>query len=160
MGLLKTLVHGSGDKVPHSPSFSDFSLGAADDVDNDNAQRSDAPPPSTSPQEPSALSSSPGRKSEVWRSVFNPGRNFKPMGSSYYDNVDGKGPTTWQMILKSENMRTFAALDKDEDGYISREDLSKHLGNSQDVSELIQQADKNRDGKIDYQEFLEVLRNH
>ena len=41
------------------------------------------------------------------------GRNFKPMGSSYYDNVDGKGPTTWQMILRSENMRTFASLDKD-----------------------------------------------
>jgi Ca2+-binding EF-hand superfamily protein len=82
------------------------------------------------------------------------------MGSNYYDNVDGKGPTTWQMILRSENMRTFAAIDKDEDGYISREDLSKHLGNSKDVNELIEQADKNKDGKVDYQEFLEMLSNH
>lgn len=45
------------------------------------------------------------------------------------------------------------------DGFIDAKDLEKHLGRSSGVSALIKEADKNNDGKIDYQEFCDLLKS-
>ena len=45
------------------------------------------------------------------------------------------------------------------DGFIDAKDLEKHLGRSSGVAALIKEADKNNDGKIDYQEFSDLLKN-
>jgi EF-hand domain pair len=46
-----------------------------------------------------------------------------------------------------------------EDGMIDAEDLKQVLGPNADVQDLIKQADKNHDGKIDQTEFCEMLKN-
>jgi Ca2+-binding EF-hand superfamily protein len=46
-----------------------------------------------------------------------------------------------------------------EDGWIDAEDLRAHLGQDADVQDLIRQADKNNDGKIDQAEFCELLKS-
>jgi Ca2+-binding EF-hand superfamily protein len=45
-----------------------------------------------------------------------------------------------------------------EDGWIDAADLRAHLGQDANVEELIKQADKNNDGKIDQAEFCELLK--
>lgn len=44
------------------------------------------------------------------------------------------------------------------DGYISADELRSTLGPSANVDALIKQADKNKDGRIDYKEFCDILR--
>jgi Ca2+-binding EF-hand superfamily protein len=46
-----------------------------------------------------------------------------------------------------------------EDGMIDASDLRARLGADVNVEQLIQQADKNKDGKIDQAEFCELLKN-
>merc|ERR1712217_975224 len=54
--------------------------------------------------------------------------------------------------------RTFAKFDKDSSGCISVEDLKDVLGqtweDTENMEELIQEADKDGNGRIDYDEFL------
>lgn len=45
------------------------------------------------------------------------------------------------------------------DGFIDAKDLEHHLGRSSGVAALIKEADKNKDGKIDYQEFCDLLKS-
>lgn len=103
-----------------------------------------------------------GKTSDAWRSTFSPGRNpnMKSVGRDYYDHAeDGKSATTWQMVLKSAQVKQFQDLDANADGFIDAKDLEKHLGRSSGVAALIKEADKNNDGKIDYQEFTDMLKN-
>lgn len=46
-----------------------------------------------------------------------------------------------------------------DDGLIDASDLRARLGMDANVEELIRQADKNKDGKIDQAEFCELLKN-
>ena len=51
------------------------------------------------------------------------------------------------------------SFDRDNDGFITADELRLKLGSQADVSQLIAAADKNNDGKIDYGEFCELLKN-
>ena len=64
--------------------------------------------------------------------------------------------------IKEEKLYdAFSAFDKDHNGKITKEELTKVLklesGDDSYVSELIKNADKNGDGVIDYKEFLEFM---
>ena len=65
----------------------------------------------------------------------------------------------WDHIIKSERQKAFSAFDRDNDGFITADELRLKLGAQADVGQLIAAADKNGDGKIDYGEFCELLRN-
>eukprot|EP00929_Paragymnodinium_shiwhaense_P018171 TRINITY_DN1282_c1_g1_i1.p1 TRINITY_DN1282_c1_g1~~TRINITY_DN1282_c1_g1_i1.p1 ORF type:complete len:536 (+),score=126.76 TRINITY_DN1282_c1_g1_i1:72-1610(+) len=54
---------------------------------------------------------------------------------------------------------TFKRFDKDNSGYITADNLRDVLG-SQDVQAILEEVDRNTDGKISYEEFLGYLRNH
>ena len=67
-----------------------------------------------------------------------------------------------KIIIKEEKLyEAFSAFDKDHNGKITKEELTKVLklesGDDSYVSELIKNADKNGDGVIDYKEFLEFM---
>ena len=62
-----------------------------------------------------------------------------------------------KMDFEAERLKTaFKVLDLDQDGFITREELSHALSKSGDrfsdaeINEIIERADKNSDGKIDY----------
>ena len=102
----------------------------------------------------------------TWSSVFNPGRNNNPAaaspGNDQYDHTHEPGDdsrSVWEEVIKAERVKSFASLDKDQDGYISAGDLKAALGPGVDVDQMIQAADKNRDGKVDFADFSELLRN-
>jgi len=48
----------------------------------------------------------------------------------------------------------FNDLDRDGDGFIDSNELKKAFGSNANIEKLIQQADRNGDGKIDYSEWL------
>ena len=53
----------------------------------------------------------------------------------------------------------FLALDKDGSGKIGKDEI-KHILNSENdekIDELIKKIDKNGDGEIDYNEFLDMM---
>ena len=84
------------------------------------------------------------------------------MGASQFDNPDspgGRSTTVWDEILKAETVRSFSDLDKDGDGFITASELRQALGKDVSIDALIKEADKNGDGKIDYQEFSDLLRH-
>ncbi|KAL0051505.1 hypothetical protein WJX82_008826 [Trebouxia sp. C0006] len=85
---------------------------------------------------------------------------MRGVGRDYFDHAeDEKAPSTWQMVLKSAQVKQFQNLDANADGFIDAKDLEHHLGRSSGVAALIKEADKNNDGKIDYQEFCDLLKN-
>merc|ERR1712232_1276749 len=53
--------------------------------------------------------------------------------------------------------KTFARFDSDGNGYIDAEELEEVLGSSfstEEIQELIEEADTDANGKLDYEEFL------
>jgi len=138
-------------------------LGSWNDVVDDHSPTTvlGAPQPTNS----KAGRSESQRKANVWESVFNPGRNYNMegrVGASQFDNPDspgGRSTTVWDEILKAQTIREFAQLDTDGDGFITAKELRAALGKDAAVSALIQEADKNGDGKIDVQEFNDILRH-
>ncbi|CAL5220730.1 g2788 [Coccomyxa viridis] len=165
--LLKTMLNGSGsgkDGMRRTGSFDDLSMGAGRDAEEEYSREHPEGP--TSPKSPtSKFGTSPGTKSNVWQNTFNPGKNYNPnyksVGNQYYDHVPDKiGETTvWDHVVKGERMKIFHSFDKDNDGFISAKDLELSMGRGADVKQMIAAADKNGDGKIDYGEFVEMLRN-
>jgi Ca2+-binding EF-hand superfamily protein len=62
-----------------------------------------------------------------------------------------------KMDFEAERLKTaFQVLDLDQDGFITREELAHALSKTGDqftddeISDIIERADKNKDGKIDY----------
>jgi len=56
----------------------------------------------------------------------------------------------------------FDRIDSDDTGYISKENLREALGKDcspEEVDKIMESTDKNKDGKISYQEFLESFRD-
>lgn len=99
----------------------------------------------------------------VWQGVFNPGKNNsgKQTTAQWFDNPGDSKATTWDFILKANNVKSFHQLDKNGDGFITPDELKKELRTSSfDTAALIKQADKNGDGKISLQEFNEIFRNY
>ena len=67
-----------------------------------------------------------------------------------------------KVFLKEEKLyEAFSMLDTNHNGKISKEELMSVLKlepqNDKYISELIKKADKNKDGVIDYKEFLEFM---
>ena len=67
-----------------------------------------------------------------------------------------------KLFLKEERLyEAFSAFDTDHNGKITKDELLKVLklepNDDKFVKELIQNADKNKDGAIDYKEFLEFM---
>jgi len=158
---------GSGkDGMRRTGSFDDLSMGAGRDAEEEFS-REHPPESPISPKSSSKFGTSPSTRSNVWQNTFNPGKNYNPnynpksVGNQYYDHVPDKiGETTvWDHVVKGERMKIFHQFDKDNDGFISAKDLELSMGRGADVKQMIAAADKNGDGKIDYQEFVEMLRN-
>ena len=64
--------------------------------------------------------------------------------------------------LKKEKLfEAFCAFDKDNSGYITKDEILKALkldkAQEKEIEKYIQAVDKNGDGKIDYKEFLELM---
>jgi len=167
MGFLKS-IFGGGNGLTKSPSFDDLSMGSARDAEKEYSKTDAADvlknaiaPKAERAEQPDTPPKSPAVKKDPWASVFNPGRNYNPnmQGSNYFDKAEKGDHTVWEEIIKGERMRLFQSFDKDEDGFLNKDDLKKLLGNQQDVDQLIAAADTNGDGKISFYEFNELLRN-
>ncbi|GMH45506.1 hypothetical protein BSKO_13463 [Bryopsis sp. KO-2023] len=163
--LLKSLLRSDSSDMAKSPSFNDFSMHVGQEVEREPQSPTMEEAPMLEKRSSTSSVGSPG--SDVWRSVFNPGRNYslhdKNVGRTYYDTVDDpkKQPTTWEYIVKADHLKqvSFAQFDKNADGFISADELRSTLGPSANVDALIKQADKNGDGKIDYKEFCSILKD-
>lgn len=73
------------------------------------------------------------------------------------------------IYLKEEKLyQAFKMLDLDKSGKISKDELKKILGTHEDFKDkddkywemMIQDADKNGDGEIDYTEFVEMMKHN
>mmetsp|Transcript_13234 Transcript_13234/g.40093 ORF Transcript_13234/g.40093 Transcript_13234/m.40093 type:complete len:153 (+) Transcript_13234:64-522(+) len=122
------------------------------------------------PTSPSSSKSPKVQGSNVWQSVFNPGRNYSAVSQrksiDKYDHVhrdDDNPKTMWEQILKSQNLSrlstTFSSIDKDGDGYLGADDLKAAFPKGADVHRLIDSADTNKDGKISLEEFKKMMRD-
>lgn len=71
-----------------------------------------------------------------------------------------------KIYLKEDYLKmTFAYFDKDQSGFITREELQKVLRTSdglniheKEIEKLIKEVDFNHDDKIDYTEFLAMMK--
>lgn len=89
-------------------------------------------------------------------------------------DIDGSGQIDYEEFIaamldsnrvarrKEAVRRSFEELDRDGDGYITAEDLVKVMprGTSIELArEVLQEVDKNRDGRVDYQEFAVMMQS-
>ncbi|BDA49727.1 probable calcium-dependent protein kinase [Coccomyxa sp. Obi] len=159
--LLKSILSHNSGGIHNSPSFSDLSMGASADAEDFSKEHPDTP---TSAQKEKIMGTSPTR-TNVWQSTFNPRKNaspqYKTVGNQYFDHVPDKTGeySVWDHVVKGERMKIFHSFDKDHDGYLNASDLEQSFGRTADVKQMIAAADRNGDGKIDYAEFCELLRN-
>lgn len=163
--LLKSLLRSDSSDMTKSPSFNDFSMHVGQEVEREPQSPTLEDPPMLEKRSSTSSVGSPG--SEVWRSVFNPGRNYslhdRNVGRTYYDTVDDpkKQPTTWEYIVKADHLKQVSTpqFDKHADGFVTADELRSTLGQTANVDALIRQADKNGDGRINYKEFCSILRD-
>ncbi|KAJ3684363.1 hypothetical protein LUZ61_013527 [Rhynchospora tenuis] len=89
-------------------------------------------------------------------------------------DADGNGTIDYEEFItatvhmnrmdREEHLYTaFQYFDKDNSGYITKEELEqalkeKGLHNGQEIKEIISEADSNKDGRIDYTEFVTMMR--
>jgi Ca2+-binding EF-hand superfamily protein len=73
-----------------------------------------------------------------------------------------KKPSDYEMLTEM-----FKAFDKDGNGYIDKEELKNTMTNDlgiplteKETTEMINEADVNKDGKIDYNEFVSIMKKH
>ena len=81
---------------------------------------------------------------------------------SMVDQLTPAAFTTLSLLLCQSCYRGhayFVSGYRNHDGFITADELKLKLGSQADVSQLIAAADKNGDGKIDYAEFCELVRN-
>ena len=65
-------------------------------------------------------------------------------------------------LKEARLFEVFKAFDKDESGKISKEELMKLLQVEDDperINKIMEDIDKNKDGYIDYNEFLDMMTN-
>ena len=90
-------------------------------------------------------------------------------------DVDGSGEVDYEEFLaatlavnklknESNLERAFAYFDKDDSGFITVDELMSvvkefKLGDQMDVKQILSDADRDGDGKIDYDEFLAMMRD-
>eukprot|EP00210_Caulerpa_lentillifera_P008408 g8020.t1 len=169
MSFIKRVLSLDSSDLSKSPSFNDFSLNVGQDAEEELggiSVESDVRNRDERRKSTSSLRSVKGtaQQTDVWRSVFNPGRNYNvvgdKMGRSYFDTVDDPKmqPTTWDYILKSENVRKVAAFDVNKDGFVTAEEVRSTLGTSQTIEDLIKRTDKHSDGRVAYKEFFELMK--
>lgn len=102
-----------------------------------------------------------GPRTNVWSSTFDPGANanLKKVGSSYYDKpVDNKG--VWDMHNDAESARpksTSTAAPGPSDA-MDTASLRRMLSGER-VEAALKQADPTGQGKVDYNQFMELLKN-
>ena len=93
---------------------------------------------------------------------------LKEMFKSFDTNLDGTidylefiaGSLSEKDYLKEERLyETFCALDKDHSGKLSIDEIKKVLEgeNDEKIQKMLKSIDKNGDGQIDYNEFLDLM---
>ncbi|EOA20568.1 hypothetical protein CARUB_v10000880mg [Capsella rubella] len=87
-------------------------------------------------------------------------------GNGTIDYIEFIAATMQRHKLERDEIlhRAFQDLDKDNSGYITKEELEiamkeRGMGDEANAKEIISEIDKNYDGKIDYEEFCTMLRN-
>ncbi|KAI3433817.1 hypothetical protein D9Q98_003621 [Chlorella vulgaris] len=117
---------------------------------------------------PTAGVSSP--KANPWRGVFDPNSNpnMKAGGRSHYDTPDPANPkTTWDFHLDAEKAASGdmtaaapkATAGRNESDVMDAESLRKMFTPDR-MDRIMQAADKNKDGKISFSEFMNLARSH
>lgn len=82
---------------------------------------------------------------------------FVAASMSAYQMSHGLTPAAsraWQKRVRV----VFDKIDEDGNGYITAQELKKMMGDTEEIAQLVKEADKNGDGVIDYQEFLDIFR--
>lgn len=116
------------------------------------------------PDSPSGNSGSCGRspRSHWAQGTFNPGRNFNmPKSTERFDKVEPGSPTTWDYIVRAQNIKKadFAQFDTNGDGFITADELRKGMGGADagGMSQLMKVADRDGDGRISRDEWSAVM---
>ncbi|XP_062182798.1 calcium-dependent protein kinase 12-like [Phragmites australis] len=61
-------------------------------------------------------------------------------------------------LEKEEDLlRAFQHFDKDNSGYITRDELER-MGDEASINQVLDEVDKDKDGRIDYEEFVDMMR--
>merc|ERR1711944_392605 len=81
------------------------------------------------------------------------------MSQTSYDSCVGK-------FKHEEIMAVFRIFYKDGDGFITADEIQREMGNhgdtftEQQVQQMMEGADSNGDGKIDYEEFVKLMQTN
>ena len=72
-----------------------------------------------------------------------------------------------KIYLKEDHLRTaFEYFDKDNSGSISIDEIKQVLSSDEflipdaEIEKIVKEVDMNKDGQVDYNEFLEMMRNN
>ncbi|KAK4431759.1 Calmodulin-like protein 3 [Sesamum alatum] len=90
--------------------------------------------------------------------------NYRPKNPSQDSTkISSNNATTSSASSRNELRGVFATFDKNNDGYITREELRESLKNigisagERDVADMVEKVDSNGDGLIDFDEFCELF---
>jgi hypothetical protein len=102
-----------------------------------------------------------GPRTNVWSSTFDPGSNanFKKVGSSYYDKpIDNKG--VWDMHNDAESARP-KSTSTAATGASEAMDTSslRRMFSGERVEAALKQADPTGQGKVDFNQFMQLLKD-
>eukprot|EP00339_Tiarina_fusa_P000908 CAMPEP_0116998546 /NCGR_PEP_ID=MMETSP0472-20121206/1577_1 /TAXON_ID=693140 ORGANISM="Tiarina fusus, Strain LIS" /NCGR_SAMPLE_ID=MMETSP0472 /ASSEMBLY_ACC=CAM_ASM_000603 /LENGTH=556 /DNA_ID=CAMNT_0004697725 /DNA_START=11 /DNA_END=1681 /DNA_ORIENTATION=+ len=95
---------------------------------------------------------------EIFKSI-----DVNQNGHIMYTEFIAAALTSQANIEEERIAEAFDRLDSDDSGYISRENLKEFLGKEstwKDVEAIMNEGDKDKDGKISWEDFLELFRSH
>lgn len=170
------------------PSFNDLNSNSADDVEEEfleHAHKDKSRLPEHTRDENAATTASssyPQRmsnKEDDSMPGFDPYPDFHKVVTAIperradwvYDRPRGpdRGPSVWQYILKSRGERTgderldadssFRAMDTNKDNFLDQKEIQAGFGvNESTAAQMVKAADKDRDNRLSYDEYEEVLK--
>eukprot|EP01023_Acetabularia_acetabulum_P009678 TRINITY_DN1437_c0_g1_i2.p4 TRINITY_DN1437_c0_g1~~TRINITY_DN1437_c0_g1_i2.p4 ORF type:complete len:166 (-),score=22.97 TRINITY_DN1437_c0_g1_i2:1355-1852(-) len=159
--FLKGAVFGGSKEISRTVDFDDFGTSVTADAQSQYTPTEITPPqPLEDQTEKDPRRNSLGHSGQRnYMRVFRQGSGKMTTTGQAYDNVAHPKDTNavWDYVRKNDYLRRMENMERKSEDVVHANEVRQACGQSAEVENVIKQADKRGDGKLDYKEVVSML---